>query len=92
MRKKVIRRSSEGKTLIVEVEVEGGEIKEVHLSGDFFAFPPELFDEMESSLRGLKADVHELRRALEPYERKVQLVGITLGDVREALAEALAET
>lgn len=78
-----------GKTVKVEVVVEGGVLRDVLISGDFFAYPPEAIEEMESSLRGVRADPEAVERVVMSFRGKLQLVGISLEDIVELLREAL---
>ena len=77
-----------GKMVKVEVELVGRRVRRVTISGDFFAYPAEVIEEMEREMTG--ADVGELPSVVDRYRGRVELVGITLEDLRELLRQ-LAE-
>lgn len=81
---KVIR-SKAGKTLELVVELEGDTIRRVEISGDFMVSPKEAIEELERKLKGVKVGEHEgiIRDVLEG----VELVGITLEDIVNAIGE-----
>ena len=89
MHREGIRKIPGGKTVKVEVEVEGGILKEVLISGDFFAYPPEALEELEESLKGIKAEPREIERVLESFGDRVELVGVGLEDLKELLLSLL---
>ncbi|MCY0867665.1 MAG: ABC transporter substrate-binding protein [Desulfurococcus sp.] len=80
---KARRTIREEKTLDVEVEVEGGVIKHVEISGDFFAYPSEAVEELEEALKGC-GSVDCINSVFEKL-RGVLLVGVKLGSLREAV-------
>ncbi len=82
---KVVR-SRAGKTLELMLEVEGGVIRRIEISGDFMANPSGAIEELERRLVGIKVGEHEavVREALEG----VELVGITVEDILSALRDA----
>lgn len=79
---KVIR-SKAGKTLELVVELEGGTIRRVEISGDFMVSPKEAIEELERKLKGVKVGEHGrvIREALEG----VELVGITIEEIVSAI-------
>ncbi len=83
----VIHRAEKG-VLRAEVRVEGGVIREVRLSGDFFMHPPEALWELEERLRGVRADRGEIRRAVEAFmrERGVVMPMVRVEDLVEVVA------
>jgi len=84
-RREIIKRIPGGKTLKIEVEVSEGKIVGVVLSGDFFAYPPEAFEDMERSL--ISADVKEIEEKIRAYEDKVVLLGLSIEDIISAFKE-----
>lgn len=84
---RIIKRSKAGKTLIVDVEVVNDRIAGVVFSGDYFAYPEELVEELEEALRG--KTLGEALEVIDSYKDRLRLLGITLEDVKNALREAL---
>ncbi len=83
---RVVKRSKAGKTLVVDVEFDNNRISSIVISGDFFAYPEEAVEEIEEELRNTIVD--NARRILEKYRSKVELVGITIDDIIDAVLEA----
>ncbi len=81
-----LRKVRGGKTVKVEVRVEEGVIREVVISGDFFAYPPEAIEELERALVG--ASVEEAASVVRSFKGRVQVVGASLKDFEELLVEA----
>ncbi len=82
--RRVFRRE---KTLTIEalIDLENLVIKDITLSGDFFAYPEELFEELEDSLKNM-----ECRKAieiLESYRDKLMLVGASIDDIELFIKE-----
>jgi len=86
-RKEIVKRIPGGKTLKVEVELKGNKIEKVVFSGDFFAYPPEIFEELEKSLRNV--DIEEVEERIREYNEKIVLLGLSLEDVVSAIKELL---
>jgi len=79
-----------GKLVRAEVEVEGGLLTDVKLTGDFFLYPEDAIFELESALKGLDvgadfASVVEARLT----QAGAQLLGASPRDVAEAVKKAL---
>lgn len=87
VRKEIVKRIPGGKTLKVEVELKGSKIERVVFSGDFFAYPPEVFEELEESLRNI--NIKEVEERIREYDKKVVLLGLSLEDVVSAIKELL---
>jgi len=86
-RKEAARRIKDGKGIKVELEVHEGHIKDVMISGDFFAFPIEEFENLQNALKSKHASSKEIDRVLSEYEDKITLSGVTFSDLRELLHE-----
>ncbi|RLE64655.1 MAG: hypothetical protein DRJ38_05095 [Thermoprotei archaeon] len=86
-RMEIVKRIPGGKTLKVEVELEKGIIKKVVFSGDFFAYPPEVFEELEESLRYTR--IEEIEEKIRKYHGKIALLGLSLEDIISTLKELL---
>lgn len=82
-----VLRSRAGKTLELMVEVEGGVIRSVEISGDFMAHPKEAVEELERRLRGIRVGEHE--RVVREALKGVELVGVTIEDILTALKECI---
>ena len=82
-----IIRSKAGKTLIVDLLVDQeGIIRKCFISGDFFAYPEAIINEVEKKLPGLR-----LGEALLKTRRLVgeaELLGITVEDLLDGLRKA----
>ena len=82
--RRVFRRE---KTLTVEalIDLENLVIKDITLSGDFFAYPEESFEELEDSLKntGCKKAIE----ILESYRNKLMLVGASIDDIELFIKE-----
>jgi len=65
----------------VELEVEGDVIKNAIISGDFFAYPPEVIEEMEDKMRG--RELSKVLEVIERYRDRVKLVGVKFEDLEE---------
>jgi len=84
-----VRKVPGGKTVKVEVQVEGGRIKKVVISGDFFAYPPEAVEELERALEGVIAKPEAVRRVVKNFEGRLKIVGASLSDIADLLANLL---
>ncbi len=81
--RRVILRSSNGKTLIVHARVMGNVLDEVVFSGDFFAYPEDSIVVLEEKLKGLG-----LEEALETIDKVLgdtMLLGISIDDLKEGV-------
>ncbi|MEM3481354.1 MAG: lipoate protein ligase C-terminal domain-containing protein [Candidatus Korarchaeum sp.] len=80
-------RSKAGKTLELIVELEVDVIRRIEISGDFMAHPTEAIEGLERRLRGVRLGEHAevIREAL----KDVELIGITVEDILNALGEML---
>lgn len=87
----LVKRTSMGKTLKVEVTISEDKIMKIIISGDFFAYPSEILEELELELRG--KTIEEALKIIDGYEGKVKLVGASLQDVKQLIQQArLKET
>ena len=88
-RKELIKRVPGGKTLKVEMEIKDGKIASIVFSGDFFAYPPEKFEEMEKSL--VSAGLDEIEEIIESFRDEVVVVGLSFDDIIMSLKELLRD-
>jgi len=51
----------------VELELEGGTISRISLSGDFFMYPEDALEELERTLAGVRADRESLLEAVRRF-------------------------
>jgi len=82
-----------GKLVVVDLEVEGGRLARVRLSGDFFLEPPEALDDINQALCGLPADADETRLAQAVQAglpREAELFGFSPQAVAVTIRRALA--
>jgi len=80
----------EEKVLSVYLEVDAScRVSKLVISGDFFAFPPELLDEAESKASG--ADLEGVVRVVGEYLDRVVLVGVSRAKALEVLRRAVEE-
>lgn len=84
---KTIIRKPGGKTLIIEVIIENNKIKELIISGDFFAYPEDQIDELEEKTRNLT--IQQALEVINKNLRTVKLLGITPEDIMEGIRQAL---
>jgi len=79
-----------GKLVRVEVEVEGGVLVSVKITGDFFLHPEEAIFEVEASLKGLgtSADYASIIES-KLTELGAQFIGASPSDVAEAVKRAV---
>lgn len=81
-----------GKLVVVDLEVRGGRLAEVVVSGDFFLEPAEALDAITAAIEGAPADLDEdaiaarVRSAVGP---EVEMVGFTPASVAGAVWRAL---
>lgn len=86
-----------GKLVVADVEVEGGVLSEVRLSGDFFAEPDEALFRMQDAVRGAPADLSGkelaalMETALEPQDMLLGATPEAFGiAIRRAVGAALS--
>ncbi len=83
-----------GKLVVVDVDVAGGLIQRVELSGDFFLEPPEALEDIVAALEGhpADADVAELSEAIhERLQEGVEFIGFSPEAVAVAVCRALEQ-
>ncbi|MCX8182089.1 MAG: hypothetical protein N3D12_03110 [Candidatus Methanomethyliaceae archaeon] len=82
-----VKKVKGGKLIKVRFVEEGGIIKEVKISGDFFVHPEEAIDEIEGCLKGV--NLSRVREALRDFamRKAVRTVGFALEDIAEIIEE-----
>jgi lipoate---protein ligase len=86
------RKVPHGKLLAVSVEHDGGCIRSVLITGDFFVHPEEGLELIERSLAGIDGPVHpqELEeRISEASEGRMELIGFQPSDLAALIMEAI---
>jgi lipoate-protein ligase A len=87
---RVTRKEEGGKLYSVDVEADGGRIKKVRISGEFFANPEDLVDVMEASLTGASLELTPVTQAIVGalFWSRGTLVGVGASDLAAAIVEA----
>jgi hypothetical protein len=82
-----------GKLVVADLEVDGGALARVSISGDFFLEPPEALARIDSALNGLDADAGEADIALaiaRALPSGTEMFGFSPEAVAVAVRRALA--
>ena len=83
---RIVKRKPNKKTLIMDITIENEKIKEIIISGDFFANPPEEIDNLQKDL--VSKTLKEAIEQLSKYKEKIELLGISWIDIEEVIKEA----
>jgi len=86
-KREILKRIDKGKTVKVELEIEEGYIKNTMISGDFFAYPIEEFENLQNAFKNKKATKGNMHRILEEYSKKITLSGITFSDLEDIFSQ-----
>jgi len=84
-----LRRVPEGKTLKIDLVVDEDRIKDIVISGDFFAYPTEAIEELEDDLKGSRVD--EALDIVEKYRDKIVIVGASIDEIKDLLKELIMQ-
>jgi len=80
-----------GKLVRVELDVEDGRLRDVKITGDFFLYPEEAIEGLESALRGLSVDSDfEAVVTQRLRELGAELLGAAPSDIAAAIRRALS--
>ncbi|HEY0297500.1 MAG TPA: biotin--protein ligase [Bordetella sp.] len=82
-----------GKLVVVDLDVESGQLANVRLSGDFFLEPPEALDDINRGLTGLPSSADETELALavaSALPADVEMFGFSPEAVAVVVRRALA--
>jgi len=82
-------KSSKGKIIGIDLILEDNRIADIVIFGDFFAYPPEIIDELQNSLRNCRLD--EVRDIVYRVCWKGKLVGIDANDIVNVIFKAIEE-
>lgn len=83
-----VKKVEGGKLIKVKLSEEGGMIKDIKITGDFFAHPEEAIEELENFLKN--TSLSEVKKNVEKFvkERGVKLIGLRIEDLVEAIEES----
>ncbi len=79
-----------GKTIKIEVEIVNNVFKRVMISGDFFAYPPSMIEDIESELKGKGAKLKTIKRVLDKFKDKGELIGFSFKDLEELFQKVIS--
>ena len=82
-------RSSKGKTIGIDLVLEGNRIIDVVIFGDFFAYPLRIIDELQSSLKNCR--LNEVKDVVYRICSRGKLVGIDADDIVNVIFKAIEE-
>lgn len=89
IRKESVRKVKGRKMIKIEAEFDEGRIVNVIISGDFFAFPIDIVERIENSLKGRKAERREIENVIKELSSEGVLVGVSFNDILEMLLQML---
>ncbi|MFA5663265.1 biotin--protein ligase [Castellaniella sp.] len=82
-----------GKLVVVDLQVRGGCLQQVSLSGDFFLEPPEVLDDINQALNGLSVDAgpdHIVECVLGALPAGTEMFGLSAEGIAEVVRRALS--
>ena len=82
-----LKRVEGGKTLKIDLEIESGIIKDIIISGDFFAYPMEAVEELENMLKGV--NVSDAIDIINCFRDRIVFIGLTIDDIIDLLRKIL---
>ncbi|RLG45143.1 MAG: hypothetical protein DRN92_07075 [Thermoproteota archaeon] len=80
-----------GKTVKVELKIREGIIERAIISGDFFAYPSSIIEDIESELEGKRAEFEAIKKVLEKFREKGKLVGIPFNDLERLFEQVITK-
>ena len=82
-----------GKLVRAKVELAGKKIRNLIITGDFFAYPEDLIELIEKNLEGFEADYTNIRETIENIVKleKATLIGVKPEDIAEVIMKATTE-
>ncbi len=86
------KKSEGGKLVKVCVKLLGNTVRGVLISGDFFADPGEVFEELAQELADMEIEKSRvIALVTERIKKKnLEFIGISIGDIEEAIHKALS--
>jgi lipoate-protein ligase A len=87
IKKSYITRIPGGKTLKIDISIRDNIVEDIIISGDFFAYPEEMVDELESAIRGHKlSDIIDI---VESYRDRIVFLGVSIDDIINVLRKII---
>jgi len=83
-----VKRISGGKTLKIDLVVVDDVLKDIVISGDFFAHPENAIDDLENELRGKR--LSDIDSVFEKYRGLIVLIGVSLEDIKSLIHELIS--
>jgi len=85
-----VKKVAGGKLVEAEVEVSDGRIARVRITGDFFAHPEDVVEEVEKRLVGSRLDPEEVAERVSSAvaDLNATLVGVSVRDLVEVVLKA----
>ena len=87
--KEALKKIPGGKTVKIELKIKDGIIEDVIISGDFFAYPLSLIEDIESELKGERAEFENIKEVLEKFREKGKLIGISFNDLERLFEQII---
>ncbi|MEM0380655.1 MAG: lipoate protein ligase C-terminal domain-containing protein [Desulfurococcaceae archaeon] len=84
-----VKRIPIGKTIELYLKICRDKLEDIVISGDFFAHPEEIIDELERELRNI--ELNEVNNILEKYRDKIKFAGFDYNVFKEFINEVLKE-
>ncbi len=81
--KTAIKRVKNGKTLRIDIDIEDNTIKDIVISGDFFAYPEESIDKLEQCLKG--REISTIMSCIDEIKETTETIGISFEDVTDLI-------
>ena len=80
-----------GKLVRVKLEVDGGSISFIQLTGDFFMLPETDLEELEAELKGSRAEPGGIESAVTGFfsARGTIMAGVSPADIAHVIVQAL---
>gem|GEM_PF-958357 len=84
------KRVKSGKSIKVEIEIGNERIKDFIISGDFFAYPLEQFEELHRKVleNGTAENVTSI---INEYKNKIEFAGVNIQDLEDLILECLTK-
>ncbi|MEM3402992.1 MAG: lipoate protein ligase C-terminal domain-containing protein [Nitrososphaeria archaeon] len=84
------KRVKSGKSIKVEIEMENERIKDFIISGDFFAYPLEQFEELQREVLE-NGTAENITSIINEYKKKIEFTGINIQDIEDLILECLTK-
>lgn len=89
---KVIDKVPNGKLIAMEVQIIHGKVSSMKITGDFFLYPEEQINQIESSFLGLPVSISdtELTDKLQHALKGAELIGVSIDDLIRLFRKAVS--